>query len=139
MSRTGRPLGFKPASTLDTSMPSSDLRLVVDDTTAGHEFRPAVNAVTSAPQTVTIQALSNGRVLVQPLYVRVEQFGDEWLATSFDLSLVGRGETEFDALDHLREQIGDLFEALSELRETLGPQPRLQLQFLERLAGLQTH
>jgi hypothetical protein len=83
----------------------------------------------------TIQDLGNGLVFVNPLYISVEIAQDECLATSRDLALVGRGDSDFEAVDDLRELVAELFESLLEMRATLGPHLQRQLAFLERLAG----
>lgn len=85
--------------------------------------------------TVTLQQLSKGIVLIHPLYVRLERMGDEWLATSMDLALVGRGDSDFEALDDLRDLIGEFYSDLIEDRDRLGPDLLSQLNLLERLAG----
>lgn len=87
----------------------------------------------SGAATVTLQQVGSALVLVHPLYVQVEQIGGTWFATSKDLVLVGRGETEFDALDELRAMIYELWESLVEMRDALGPHLAAQLHFLERL------
>jgi hypothetical protein len=84
---------------------------------------------------LTIQNLGNGRVFVHPLFVTVEQAGDDWCAVSADLALVGRGESDLEALDDLRAGISELLDSLSEMRNDLGPLMRDQLAFLERLTG----
>lgn len=89
----------------------------------------------NAAQLMTIQNLGRGHVLVHPLYISVEQSGDEWFASSLDLALVGRGESDFDAVDDLRDLIRELYESLSEMRDSLGPVLVDQLAFLDRLSG----
>ena len=107
-------------------------------TPAGHRQAQASTGSTfdRSTQLLTLQNLGNGRVFVHPLYVSVEQSGDEWFATSHDLALIGRGESDLDAIDDLRASIAELFDALSEMRHELGPLMRDQLEFLERLAGV---
>lgn len=96
----------------------------------------AVGPVVKSAQFFPLQDLGTGRSFVHPLYVSLEQNGDEWLALSPDLGLVGGGESDLDALDDLRSQIGELFDSLAEMRAELGPALRNQLAFLERLAGI---
>jgi hypothetical protein len=84
---------------------------------------------------MTIQNLAHGHVFVHPLYVTVEQNTDEWFASSGDLALVGRGESDFEAVDDLRAKIAELYDSLLEMRDSLGPLLRDQLTFLERLSG----
>ncbi|MEP7308199.1 MAG: hypothetical protein ABJA98_22065 [Acidobacteriota bacterium] len=103
------------------------------------DFQPTVASQSSAARPVqlaTIQNLGNGHVLVHPLYVSIDQSGDEWFAMSHDLGLVGRGESDLDAIDDLRASIRELWESLTEMRDNLGPLLRDQLRFLERLSGV---
>jgi len=93
------------------------------------------HGIGSSVATATLQQVGQGLVFVHPLFVQLEQLGGEWFATSTDLALVGRGETQFDALDELRAMVAELHEALTEMRESLGPHLQGQLHFLERLEG----
>jgi hypothetical protein len=129
-------LPFRSAAQEDTVMPASTSRQTVGvvDTDLPHPH-VAPSQSTPAAEQLTIQDLGNGHAFLHPLYVKVEQLGDEWVAVSPDLALVGHGESDLDALDDVREQVGELFESLREMRETLGPHLQNQLAFLERLAG----
>ena len=125
----------------DTSVPSvtpSASAATGEAMATGHQIQGPAAAATIAPsgQLVTIQSLGGGRTLIHPLYIKVEQFGDEWLATSHDLALVGRGESDLEAVDDLRAGVAELFNSLSDMRDELGPLMRDQLAFLDRLAGL---
>lgn len=129
----------------DTAEPAASGATVASATTAaistGYptsqvQAQSGLMPTSRSTQLVTIQNLGQGRVLLHPLYVSVDQPGDEWLAISNDLSLVGRGESELDAVDDLREAISELFGSLSEMRHELGPLMLDQLAFLERLSGL---
>jgi hypothetical protein len=73
--------------------------------------------------------------LIHPLYLRLEQMGELWMAISDDLALVGQGESPSDAIDDVRSQVAELFDWLRENKDDLGPHPQGQLAFLERLAG----
>lgn len=132
-------LAFRSAAVPDTAGPSGlsgEMSQAQSSDTAATDLTvPAPVTVGKSSQLLTIQDLGNGRSFVRPLYVSVEQAGDEWFATSADLALVGRGESDLDALDDLREQIAELYQSLVEMRETLGPHLVNQLAFLERLAG----
>ena len=92
-------------------------------------------APASVANTSTIQRLGGGMVLVHPLFVRTEQIGGQWSATSLDLALVAAGDTEFEALEELRETVLELYQSLEEMRDTLGPHLLEELTFLDRLAG----
>jgi hypothetical protein len=102
---------------------------------SAQEVELAATPVIRSATVFTLQNLGSGRTFVHPLYVLVEQLPDEWLATSTDLALVGRGDSDFEALNDLREHVAELFESLVEMRDTLGPDLLQQLAFLERLAG----
>lgn len=132
-----RVINFRPAgqSTTGISSASGPSRAEAEPTLTETSASDAVVS-TAAPSGyfTTIQNLGGGIVLVKPLYVRVDFNGSEFLVSSADLSLVGRGESEFEAVDDLRDQIRELFASLREMRETLGPYLVAQLQFLEALA-----
>jgi len=126
----------------DTSAPSGvGATLASSATATGGATVEAANTFQAATgsaqpvQMLTIQNLGNGRVFVHPLFVTVEQAGDDWCAVSADLALVGRGESDLEALDDLRAGISELLDSLSEMRNDLGPLMRDQLAFLERLTG----
>ncbi len=83
---------------------------------------------------VTIQALGPYS-LVFPLYVTVEEGADDYIARSADLELVGLGDSEVTALEDLRDQITELYDALRSDRQNLGPLMAQKLAFLDKLAG----
>jgi|SRR5205807_6917555 len=129
-------LQFKTATT-DTNA-QVDFVSAVPEKPTGLEtamFSPAPAAAASTSRLMTLQNLGNGRTLIYPLYVIADQDGESAFVASPDLALVGRGDSEWDAVDDLREQVAELFDSLIEMRETLGPHLRRQLEFLERLAG----
>ena len=71
-----------------------------------------------------------------PLHAVVEESATgTFTAASYDLELIGEGESEFDALEDLRTQILELFLALREMKENLPPHLGRRLAFLESLAG----
>ena len=128
---------FTPAGEYDETRPPTG-----GATTSGHfssasgaSFAVGLHSRFDSSSTVTLQQLSKGIVLIHPLYVRLERMGDEWFATSMDLALVGRGDTDFDALDDLRDLIGEFYSDLMEDRDRIGPDLLSQLNLLERLAG----
>jgi hypothetical protein len=104
-------------------------------TVFAYETSTSTALVVKPSQIMTLQRLANGLSLVFPLYVSVEQSGEEWLATSADLALIGRGDSDLESLDDLRAQVTELYESLLEMRDSLGPHMVQQLAFLERLAG----
>jgi len=61
--------------------------------------------------------------LVEPLSVSLEYDGEQVIAYAPDLDLFGYGDTESEALDDLRRTVADLYYALQEERESLGPMP----------------
>jgi hypothetical protein len=130
-----RILEFQHARPADTSVPATDVLTKAFSDTGEVPSFSAIGPTVRGSQFVPIQDLGTSRSFVYPLYVSVEQNGDEWLALSHDLGLVGAGESEIEAIDELRSQIGELFDALVEMRADLGPLLRNQLAFLERLAG----
>lgn len=136
-------IGFQATPSDDTAAtaaPQNLLRSTVDETSLmpgegvfGWSSQPN-ESIASATRVMTVQDLGRGLVLVHPLFVSVEQTQDECFAVSADLGLIGRGESELDALDDVRDQVGELFESLLELEAALGPDLKAQLAFLRRLA-----
>lgn len=134
MPTRGSVLAFRPSANTDTEFVGVPLRASESDTLA--PVAPIATSSAARPgQIFPLQDLGNGCCFVHPMYVMVDSMGDEFHAVAADLAMVGRGETEFDALDDLRAQVAELFESLSEMKEALGPHLRMQLAFLERLAG----
>ena len=69
-----------------------------------------------------------------PLFVTLEESPiGLFLAGSYDLDLVGEGDSEFAALEDLREQVLELFIALREMKEQLPQHLQAKLAFLESL------
>jgi hypothetical protein len=132
-----RIVGFQSSAPADTSAPAANVspRFSTLLDTGGIEQLAVPVPIARSAQLLPLQDLGTGRCFVHPLYVSVEQNGDEWFALSADLVLVGEGESDLDALDDLRAKIGELFDSLVEMRSELGPVLRKQLMFLERLAG----
>lgn len=139
-----RVLDFRPASFTDTASgvsPTDTIAATAGDDTGGaatpvvSPTKQSTTVLERASELATIQDLGNGHGFIHPLFVRLEQQGETWFALSDDLSLVGEGESDSEAIDALRSQIGELYESLIEMRDTLGPHLQHQLAFLERLAG----
>ncbi len=92
-------------------------------------------ALPSAAQIIPLQDLGNGLCFIHPLFVVLDQIDSDFTATSVDLALTGRGTSSFEAVDDLRDQLAELYESLTELRDRLGPYLQRQLAFLDKLAG----
>jgi hypothetical protein len=70
--------------------------------------------------------------LRQTLYFVVRPNGDEFSATFFDANLNASGDTEFEAVENLKEIIVSSFRRLTELGpERLGPGPLKQFSVLK--------
>lgn len=132
------PIGFRPETNSVTSADFVPMNLSRSEGVTASEvanpiemLRPTSEATR---QFATIQDC--GHVFfISPLYVTVERLGGEWSAQSTDLGLIGGGESEFEALDDLRSQIGELYAALHEMKDSLAPMLQAQLAFLDRLAA----
>lgn len=134
MPTRGAVLAFRPSASADTEFVGAS-RTGGPDTTA--PFVTITSTGSSRPaQIFPLQDLGAGRCFIHPMYVVVDSMGDEFHAVAADLAMVGRGESEFDALDDLRVQVAELYDSLSEMKDRLGPHLRSQLAFLDRLAGI---
>jgi hypothetical protein len=74
-----------------------------------------------------------GVELREPLAVLVEQDGEQVVAVCYDLDVFGYGDTESEALDDLRRTVADLYLALKEQQQELGPLPERVWTYLSRI------
>lgn len=86
------------------------------------------------PLVVFVSDLGDPRLtLKQPLPV-VIQYGDTAItACSYDLEDFGVGDTEFEAVNDLKATIAELYFALKENQDRLGPQPEKDWLFLRSI------
>jgi len=61
--------------------------------------------------------------LREPLAVYLEHDGEQMIAFCYDLDVFGYGDTETEALQDLRQTAADLYFALRDNRNELGPLP----------------
>ncbi|HOT92434.1 MAG TPA: hypothetical protein PLJ78_09250 [Anaerolineae bacterium] len=62
--------------------------------------------------------------LLRPIPVFIETEGDIVIANYYATESYGYGDTEYEALDDLRQELVNLYEDLSEDTERLGPLPQ---------------
>jgi hypothetical protein len=72
--------------------------------------------------------------LKTPLYVNIEQSDGHVVSLSYDLELAEQGETEFEALDALREAIVEFFIAVREMGDDAPLDLKRRFEFLQSLA-----
>ena len=73
--------------------------------------------------------------LKSPIYITLEFFEKEVVASLDDIEAFSHADTEFEAIDQLCEEIVQIYEDITADRENLGPLPRKWLQYLEGLSG----
>ena len=71
--------------------------------------------------------------LKSPIYITLEFAENEVLASLDDIEAFSHADTEFEAIDQLREEIIQTYEDLTSDRNNLGPLPQKWLQYLEGL------
>lgn len=80
---------------------------------------------------VKIISLGNERIcLNREIPILLEVYSDEVIATFIDAEVTGFGETEAEALDHIKENIVSLYYELIEDENNLGPLPKRWLMVL---------
>lgn len=73
----------------------------------------------------------HGYILKKPLYITIEIEKDIIIASLEDIEAFAYADTEFEAIDQLREEIINIYEDLQKGRENLGKLPKKWLAFLE--------
>ncbi len=80
---------------------------------------------------VKIINLGDERIcLNREIPILLEVYSDEVIATFIDAEVTGFGETEAEALDHIKENIVSLYYELIEDENNLGPLPKRWLMVL---------
>lgn len=98
---------------------------------------PSAVVVTQVPRIVPIQFLGREDIkLSSPIFAVIEESPNgDYTAVSHDLELGGLGHSDFEALDDLRAQIAELYDALQEMSGDLPGHLRLKLVFLESMVA----
>jgi hypothetical protein len=73
----------------------------------------------------------SGYILNRPIYITIENDGDNVIASLDDIEAFAYADTEFEAIDGLCEDIVALYEDLIKNRETLGVLPKKWLAYLD--------
>ena len=74
---------------------------------------------------------NNDYILKKPLYVTIEIEKDIVIASLDDIEAFAYADTEFEAINHLCEEIINIYEDMQENRKNLGKLPKKWLAFLE--------
>ena len=84
------------------------------------------------PIIVPVQFLDDERVtLIRPFYVVVEEADDSFIATFFDAHISASGETEWEAIDNVKDLVVAAFHRLRRApADKLGPIPTRQIAVL---------
>ena len=72
-------------------------------------------------------------ILIKPVYITIEMEKDVIIASFDDIEAFAYGDTEFEAINQLCEEIINIYEDLREDRENLGKFPKKWLTFLEEV------
>ena len=72
-------------------------------------------------------------ILIKPVYITIEMEKDVIIASFDDIEAFAYGDTEFEAINRLCEEIINIYEDLREDRENLGKFPKKWLAFLEEV------
>jgi len=80
---------------------------------------------------VKVLNLGDERIrLTREIPIQLEIYRDEVIATFIDAEVTGFGETEAEAMDHIKENIVSLYFELIEDENNLGPLPKKWLMVL---------
>lgn len=82
---------------------------------------------------VPIETLNERFTLKRPIFAVLEQSEGTVTATYYECELFGEGESEFEALDDLRQSLVEYYLELRDSLETLGPLPAKHLRVLSEL------
>lgn len=82
---------------------------------------------------IPIGTLDETLMLKRPILIVVEQSEGVVTATYYDCGVFGEGETEFEALDDLKQSLVEYYLKLRESTETLGPLPAKHLRILSSI------
>jgi len=72
-------------------------------------------------------------VLKKPIYITIEKEKDVVVASLDDIEAFAYADTEFEAVNHLCEEIINIYMDLKEDRDALGSIPQKWLQYLEEI------
>lgn len=87
----------------------------------------------SGSKIIPVEVLSDALGLRRPIFAVVEHGEGVVTATYYECEIFGEGETEFEALDDLRQSLAEYFLSLRESPETLGPLLAKHLHTLSEL------
>jgi len=94
-----------------------------------------VNAIKEHQRIIPINTLNHPQYfLKKPIYISIEFEKNVVIASLDDIEAFAYAETEFEAIDCLRDEIVDLYEDLkNEKKENLGRLPQRWLIYLEEI------
>lgn len=82
---------------------------------------------------IPIENLSATLLLARPILAVIEHDAGSVTATHYDTEVFGVGETEFEALDDLKESLIEYYSDLSSNPDDLGPLPKKHFLLFSRL------
>ncbi len=82
---------------------------------------------------VPLETLTEKLAIRRPILAVIEHSEGSVTATYYECEVFGVGETEFEALDDLRQSLAEYYCQLKESPETLGPLPLRHLRILTQL------
>jgi hypothetical protein len=77
-----------------------------------------------------------GYTLNKPIYITIEKEGDAVIASLDDIEAFACADTEFEAVNHLCEEIVEIYEDLQKDRKNLGILPQKWLDFLDEVIAV---
>lgn len=93
-----------------------------------------VNAIERNYKTIALNTLQRpGYILKKPIYITIEIEENKVIASLDDIEAFAYADTEYEAINHLCEEIVSVYEDLKEDKGNLGRLPRKWLAFLEEV------
>lgn len=93
-----------------------------------------VNAIERDYKIIALNTLQHPRyILKKPIYITIEIEKDIVIASLDDIEAFAYADTEYEAINHLCEEIVSVYEDLKEDKGNLGRLPKKWLAFLEEV------
>ena len=93
-----------------------------------------INSIERHLKIIPLNTLKHPKhILIKPVYITIEMEKDVIIASFDDIEAFAYGDTEFEAINRLCEEIINIYEDLREDRENLGKFPKKWLAFLEEV------
>lgn len=93
-----------------------------------------VNAIEKHHKIIALNTLQRPRyILKKPIYITIEIEKDMVIASLDDIEAFAYADTEYEAINHLCNEIVSIYEDLREDKDNLGRLPKKWLAFLEEV------